>query len=157
MAAPRRRPYGSAAIPTSRNDGNSIDRPTAAYNCVDRSPRAETQRTDARIHGNRSRLARDVHRKDLGSPESVRLLQEDREEPVKRGESAEQQKDTHEIHPQCVRKSHLPSPVERVDVVKDADRQISTALDAGMDVRYVNLPAIHAHRRFTSPDLNEKP
>src|SRR2546428_12464742 len=44
MAAPRRAPYGSAAIPTSRNDGNSIDRPTAAYNCVDRSPRAETQR-----------------------------------------------------------------------------------------------------------------
>src|SRR5256712_2698823 len=120
-------------------------------------PASRDPTADARIHGNRSRLARDVHRENLGSPESVRRLQENREEPVKRGESAEEPKDTHEIHPQCVGKSHLPSPVERVDVVKDANRQIPTALDAGMDVRYVNLPAIHADRRFTSPDLNEKP
>src|SRR2546427_3176226 len=44
IAMPRRAPYGRAAIPRIRNDGNSIDRPRAAYNCVDRSPRAETQR-----------------------------------------------------------------------------------------------------------------
>src|SRR5256712_12654759 len=44
IAMPRRAPSGRAAIPTLRNDGNSIDRPRAAYNCVDRSPRAETQR-----------------------------------------------------------------------------------------------------------------
>src|SRR5438093_1071338 len=41
---PKRALYGRAAIPTSRNDGNSIDRPRDAYNCVDRSPRLETQR-----------------------------------------------------------------------------------------------------------------
>src|SRR5437867_1519937 len=44
MATPKRAPYGRDAIPMSRNDGNSIDRPRDAYNCVDRSPRAETQR-----------------------------------------------------------------------------------------------------------------
>src|SRR2546422_11626583 len=43
IAIPRRAPYGRAANPRSRKDGNSIDRPRAAYNCVDRSPRAATQ------------------------------------------------------------------------------------------------------------------
>src|SRR5437764_10598356 len=66
------------------------------------------------------------------------------------------QKTAYEIHAERVRKSHLPSPVERVDVVKDPDRQISTALDAGIDVGEVNVPAIHADRRFPSPDLNEE-
>src|SRR3989442_405386 len=66
MAAPRRAPYGSAAIPTSRNDGNSIDRPTAAYHCVDRSPRAETQRQPERGANHEER----AHRRQLGAEQS---------------------------------------------------------------------------------------
>src|SRR3989441_813067 len=119
-------------------------------------PAGRDPTADARIHGDRGRLARDVDREDLGTSESVRLLQENREEPIERGESAEQEEDADEIHAERVRKSHLPSPVERVDVVKDPDRQISTALDAGIDVGEVNVPAIHADRRFPSPDLNEE-
>src|SRR5207245_10327633 len=85
-----------------------------------------------------------------------RHLEENRKQPIEPGKAAEQEEDADEIHAQRVRKSHLPSPVERVDVVKDPDRQISTALDAGIDVGEVNVPAIHADRRFPSPDLNEE-
>src|SRR2546426_777804 len=112
---------------------------------------------DPRIHRDRGCLARDVHGEDLRASEAVRLFQENREESVEGGETAEEEEHTDEIDSQRARQPDLLSPVERVDVMQNADGQIPAPFDPCMNVGEVHLPAIHSHRRLASPHLSEEP
>src|SRR2546428_6380568 len=124
-----------------------------------RRPVASTRdpAADPRIHRDRGCLARDVHGEDFRASEAVRLLQEDREESVERGEASEEEEHAYEIDSQRARQPDLLSPVERVEEMQDPNGQIAAPLDPSMNIGDVDLPSIHPDRRFASPHLSEEP